>query len=235
MRDLSSPTRDQTCLPWLGRWSLNHWTTSSVQLLSRIQLFVTPWAAAHQASLSITNSRSLLNSCPWWVGDAIQPSISSSVVPFSSSLQSFPASRSFQMSQPFVSGGQSIGVSALASVLLINIQVWFPLGLTGLISLLSKGLPRVFSNTFLCPTLTSIHDYWKNHIFDQMDLCCQSNVSDFIFLSRLVIAFIPRSKHLLISWLQSPSAVILEPPKLKSDTVSLFPHLFPMKWWDQMP
>ena len=54
-------------------------------------------------------------------------------------------------------------------------------------------------------------------------------------LSRLVITFLPRSKHLLISWLQSPSAVILEPPKIKSGTVSLFPHLFPMKWWDRMP
>ena len=133
---------------------------SSVQLLSRIQLFVTPWAAAHQASLSITNSRSLLNSCPWWVGDAIQPSISSSVVPFSSHLQSFPASGSFQMSQFFTSGGQSIVVSASASVLPMNIQDWFPLELTGWISLQSKGLSRVFSNTtvqkhqFLCTQLS---------------------------------------------------------------------------------
>ena len=57
----------------------------------------------------------------------------------------------------------------------------------------------------------------------------------FNILSRLVIAFLPRSKRLLISWLQSPSAVILEPPKIKSDSIPLFPHLFPMKWWDQMP
>ena len=75
------------------------------------------------------------------------PAISSSVVPFSSFLQSSPASGSFQMSQFFPSGGQSIGVSASASVLPMNIQDWFPLGLTGLTSLQSKGLSRVFSNT----------------------------------------------------------------------------------------
>ena len=74
--------------------------------------------------------------------------------------------------------------------------------------------------SFLCgPTLTSIHDYWKNHRFDYMGLCRQSNVS--ALLSRLVIAFFPRSPHLLISWLQSPSAMILEPKKIKSVTVSI--------------
>ena len=78
----------------------------------------------------------------WWC----HPTISSSVVPFSC-LQSFPASGSFQMSQFFVSGGQSIGVSASASVLPMNIQDWFPLGWTDWISLQSKGLWRVFSNT----------------------------------------------------------------------------------------
>ena len=85
------------------------------------------------------------NSCPlsWWC----HPTISSSVVPFSSCLQSFPASGSFPMSQFFTSGDQSIGVSASASVLPMNIQDWFPLGLTGLISLQSRGLSRVFSNT----------------------------------------------------------------------------------------
>ena len=80
------------------------------------------------------------------IGDAIQ-TISSSVVPFSSHLQSFPASGSFAMSQFFTSNGQSIGVSATASVLSMNIQDWFPLGLTGWFSLQSKGLSRVFSNT----------------------------------------------------------------------------------------
>ena len=81
-----------------------------------------------------------------WVSDAIQP-ISSSVIPFSSHCQSFPASGSFPMSQLFASGGQSIGASASASVLPMNIQDWFPLGLTGLISLQFKRFSRVLSNT----------------------------------------------------------------------------------------
>ena len=89
--------------------------------------------------------RAYSNSCP--LSRWCHPTISSSVVPFSSCLQSFPASGSFQMSQFFTSGGQNIGVSASASVLPRNIQDWFPLGLTGLISLKSKGLSRVFTNT----------------------------------------------------------------------------------------
>ena len=85
------------------------------------------------------------NSCP--LSQWCHPTISSSVVPFSSCLQSFPASGSFQMSQFFISGGQKIRTSASVSVLPMNIQEWFPLGLTGWISLQSKGLSRVFSNT----------------------------------------------------------------------------------------
>ena len=85
------------------------------------------------------------DSCP--LSQWSHPTISSSVVPFSSCPQSLPASGSFPMSQFFTSGGQSIGVSASTSVLLMNIQDWFPLGWTGWISLLSKGLSRVFSNT----------------------------------------------------------------------------------------
>ena len=85
------------------------------------------------------------NSCP--SSQWCHPTISSSVVPFSSCLQSFPASGSFPISQFCTSGGQSIGASASASVFPMNIQDWFPLGLTGLISLLSEGLSRVFSNT----------------------------------------------------------------------------------------
>ena len=89
--------------------------------------------------------RTYSNSCPlsWWC----HPTISSSVVPFSSCPQSFPASGSLQMSQFFTSGGQSIGVSASASVLPMNIQDWFPLGWTGWICLTFKGLSSVFSNT----------------------------------------------------------------------------------------
>ena len=117
-------------------WS-NHFTLVVVQLISHVWLFVTPWTATCQASLTITNSQSLLQS-QW-----CHPTISSSVIPFSSCLQFFPASGSFPVSQIFASGGQSIGASASASVFPMNIQGWFPLGLTGLISLQSKGLSRV--------------------------------------------------------------------------------------------
>ena len=99
---------------------------SSVQLFSCIRLFETPWIAARQASLSITNSQSLLNSCP--LSQWCHPTILSSVIPFSSHLQSFPAWGSFLMSQFFTSGGQSIRVSASASVLPMYIKDWFPLG-----------------------------------------------------------------------------------------------------------
>ena len=100
-------------------------------------LFVTPWTAACQAFLSFSISGSCSNSYPlsWWC----HLTISASVVPFSCS-QSFPASGSFLMSQLCTSGGQSIGASPSASLLLVNIQDWFPLGLAGLISLQFKGL-----------------------------------------------------------------------------------------------
>ena len=116
---------------------------SSVQSLSRVRLFATPWTAAQQASLSITKFRSLLKPMST---ESVMPSKSSSVIPFFSHLQSFPASGSFPMSQLFASGGQSTGVSASTSVLPMNTQDWSPLGWTGWISLQSKGLLRVFSN-----------------------------------------------------------------------------------------
>ena len=115
------------------------------------------------------------NSCP--LSRWCYPTISSSVVPFSC-LQSFATSGSFQMSQLFASGGQNNRVSASTSVLPMNTQDWFPLEWTGWISLQSKGLSRVFSNTTVqkhqffgaqllySPTLTSIHDHWKNHSLD---------------------------------------------------------------------
>ena len=147
--------------------------------------------------------------------------------------QFFPASGSFPMSWLFPSGGQSIGASA--SVLSMNIQGSFPLGLTGSISLQSKGLSslRVFSSTTV----------WKQFLGAQLSLWSSSHIHTshvhtkllkktialtirtfvskvisllFNMLSRFVIAFLPRSKCLLISWLQSPSAVILEPKKIKS-------------------
>ena len=121
--------------------------TSSVQSLSHVQLFAPPWTAALQASLTITNSISLIKLMSF---ESVMPStISSFVIPFSSCLQSFPASGSFPRNHFFASGGQSIGVSASTSVLPMNIQDWFPFGLTSWISLQSKGLSRVFSNTIV--------------------------------------------------------------------------------------
>ena len=132
------------------------------------------------------------NSCP--LSRWCHPTISSSVVPFSSRLQSFPASGSFQISQFFTSSGQSVGVSASASVLSMNIQGWFPLELTGWIFSQSKGI-ALTTSTFV-NQMTSLL---------------------FNMLSRLVITFLPRSKHLL--WLQSPATVILECKKIKSVTI----------------
>ena len=130
----------------------------------------------------------------------------------------------------------------------MNIQDWFLLGLTGLISLQSKGLSRVFSSTTLWKhqffgTQLSLHPFFS-HPYMTTGKTIALTVWTFVgkvisllfnVLSRFVIAFLPRSKHLWISWLRSPSAVILEPKKIKSVTVPLFPHLFAMKWWDQMP
>ena len=162
---------------------------SSVQSLSRVRLFATPWTAAWEASLSITNSWSLLKLISiklvmpssrliLWHALLLLPSI-------------FPSSRSVPVSQFFTSGGQSIGVSASASVLPVNIQGGVPLGLASLISLLSKGLSGVsptaqfqsISSSVLSllydPTLTFIHDYWENHSFDKMNICWQGNVFAF--------------------------------------------------------
>ena len=122
------------------------------------------------------------NSCP--LSQWCHPAISSPVVPSFFCPQFFPASGIFSLSWLLASGSQSTGTSE--SVLPVNIQGWFPLGLTGLISLLFKGLSRVFSSTTVQkyssvfsllygPTLTSIREYWKNHGFDYMDLCQQSD------------------------------------------------------------
>ena len=123
-------------------------------------------------------------SCPSSQG--CHPTISSSVIPFSC-LQSLPEPASFLMNQLFASGGQCIGASASASILLMNIQDQFPFRLTGLISLQSKSSQgpqfKSISSSAISllygSTLTSIHDYWKNHTLDCMDLCRQNNVSAF--------------------------------------------------------
>ena len=169
------------------------------------------------------------NSCPssrW-----CHPTSSSSVVPFSR-LQSFPALRSFPVNQFFASGGQNVGVST--SVLPMTIQDWFPLGLTGWISLQFKGLLK----SLLQHHSSKASIFWRSTFFmvqishpymttgKTIALTRRTFVGKvmsllFNMLFRLVIAFLPRSKRLLISWLQSPSSVILEPPKIKSLTVIL--------------
>ena len=157
-----------------------------VQSLCCVWLFSTPWAAACQAPLSSTISQNLLKFMSF---ESVLLTISPSVIPFSFCLQYFPASGFFLMSQLFTSGGQSIGASTSASVLPMNIQDWFHLGwlvwspcspgdsqesfpTSQFKSINSSVLSLLYS-----PTLTFIHDCWKDHRFDQMDLCWQSNVS----------------------------------------------------------
>ena len=174
-------------LVWVAISFSNAWKWK-VKVKSLSWLPATPWTAGYQAPLSMGLTRqeywsglplpsptpgacSKSRPCQWF-----HPTVSSSVIPFSSHLRSFPASGSFLMSWLFASGGQRIRASASASALPMNIQDWFPVGLTGLISLQSLGLSRVFSNTTVQkhqffsllygPTLTSIHNYWKNHNFD---------------------------------------------------------------------
>ena len=152
----------------------------------------------------------------------------------------FPSFRVFSNELALHTGGQGTGASASASVLPMNIQVWFPLGLIGLISLQSRGLSRVFSSTTIWkhqfffgaqPSLWSIshiHTWLLEKPQHWLYEPLLGKVMSLLFntLSRFTIAFLPRSKYLLISWLQSPSAVILEPRKIKSDTVSTFSPLF---------
>ena len=143
MRKLLNEGKHTVEVAWVNVfWELYYFQFSSVQSLSRIQLFATPWTAAYQASLSITKSQSLLKF------KSIELVIPSKQLIFCHPLlllpSIFPSTRVFS-NESVTSGGQSIGLSA--SVLPMNIQDWFTLGLTGLISLLSKGLSRVFSNT----------------------------------------------------------------------------------------
>ena len=206
----------------LHTWDNSQSVVVVVQSCSRIRLYAIQWTAACRASLSFTISWSLLKLM------SIE-----SVMPFNHLvlchsflflLLIFPSIRVFSNESALRISGQSTGASASASVPSKNIQDWFPWGLTGLTSLLSKGLSRVFSNTIVQkhqyfgaqPSLWSnshIHTWlWKNHSFDYTVFV--SKVMSLLFnnLSRFVIAFLLRSKGLLMSWLQSPSAVILEPP-----------------------
>ena len=153
------------------------------------------------------------NSCPlrWWCHPTI-----SSVIPFSSCPQSLPASGSFQMSQLFTWGGQSIGVSASASVLLMNTQDWSPLDLLSVQRTLKSLLQHHSSKASIlqCSVFIIVqlsHPYMttgKNIALTRWTFVGKVMSLVFNMLSKLVLAFLPRSKRLLISWLQSPSAVI---------------------------
>ena len=171
------------------------------------------------------------------------PTILSSVIPFSFCPQSFSASGSFQVSQLFASGDQSIGASASASVLPVNIQGWFSSGLTGLISLLSKGLSSVCLQhiskaSILQPSAFFMvqlsHPYMTTGKIIALTIqAFVGKVMSLLFnmLSGFVIASFQRSKHLLISGLQSLSTVILKPKKIKCHCFQFFPIYLP--WSDE--
>ena len=204
-------------------------TSSSVQLLSGVWLFAAPWMLGPPCPSPTPSIYSDLSPLSWWCF----PTISSSVIPFSSHPQSFPASRSFPISQLFTSGGQNIGVSASNISLsnehsgLISLRMdWLDhLAVQGsLKSLLqhhSSKAPILWCSAFFIIQLS--HPYMTTG--KTIPLTRQTFVGKvmsliFNMLSRLVITFLLRSNHLLISWLQSPSAVILESKKIKSASVA---------------
>ena len=198
---------------------------SSVHSLSCVQLFATPWIAAHQASLSITNSRSLLK--PMSIESMMPSNHLILCHPFLLLSSIKKTSGSFPMSQLFTWGGQSTGVSASASVLPMNTQDWSPLGWAGWIFLQSRGFSNTtvqnhqfFGAQFSSQSNSYIHTIGKTIALTRCTFVGKIMSLLFNMLSRLVITFLPRSKCLLISWLQSSSGVILKPPKIKSDTVS---------------
>ena len=215
---------------------------SLVQLLNRVWLFASPWTTACQASLSITNSRSLPKLMS--IESVMQSNHLILCCPLLLLPSIFPKIRVFSNESALCIRWPSIGVSASTSVLPMNTQDWAPLGWTGWISLQSKGLSRVFSNTtvqkhrFFSTKLSlwsNSHPYMttgKTIALTRWTFVDKIMPVIFNILSRLVITFLPRSKGLLISWLQTPSAVILEPPPQNLSLFPLFPHLFAMKWWD---
>ena len=177
-----------------------------VQWLSCVWLLATSWTEAHQASLSFIISWSLLK---FMFLESVK--IISSASLFSFCLLSFSASGSFLMSWLFTSGDQNIGASASSSVLSMNIQSWFPLGLIGFIPLMSKGLSRVFPITtilqhsafFMVQLSHQCMTTGKTIALTRRILLGKVTPLLYNTLSMFVMAFLPRSKHLLISWLQS--------------------------------
>ena len=182
------------------------WIYIVVQSPSHVQLFATPWTAICQAFLSLTISQGLPKFM--FISSVM---LSSHLILWCPLLlpQSFSAPETFPMSHLFASDDQNIGASA--SVLPVNVQGWPPLRLTGLISLLSKGLSGVFSSTTVWrhqffgilllygPAFTTVHDHWDNHSLDYMDLVGRVMSLLFNILSMFVITLLPRSNYLLNS------------------------------------
>ena len=200
---------------------------NSVQSLSRVQLFAIPWTTARQASCPSPTPRACSNSCP-----SSQWCYLILCLPLSPCLQSFPASGSSPKSQCFISCGQSTGASASTSALPMNTQNWDQDGLIW--SPFSPRDSKESSPTSQFKSINSLalsafftvqlsHSYMttgKTIALTRQTFVCKVMSLLFNMLSRLVITFLPRSKRLLILWLQSPSGVILEPQKIKSATVS---------------
>ena len=228
---------------WTVRFIEEHYciSFSSVQSLSRIQLFATPWITAHQASLSITNSQS---SPKLMSIESVMPSSHLILCrplfllpPIPPNIRVFSNESTLRMRWPKY-------WSFSFSIIPKKSQGWSPSEWTGWISLQSKELSRVFSNTTV-----QKHQFfgaqlslWSNsriHTGKTIALTRQTFVGKlmsllFNMLFRLVITFLPRSKLLLISWLPSPSTVFLASPKIGLSLFPLFPHLFAVKWWDWM-
>ena len=216
----------------------------SVQFSSFTQLYLTLCNPMDYSmpdlSLPITNSQSLLKLClsSQWC----HPTISScrpllllpSIFP---SIRVFSNESSLRFRWPkYWSFSFSISPSNEYSGLISFRMDWLDLlAVQGTLKSLLQYHSSKASSFLYSPTLTSIHDYWKTIALTRGTLVGKVMSVLFNILSSLVIIFLPKSKHLLISWLQSPSAVILEPLQKSLPLFSLFPHLFPMKWWDQMP
>ena len=230
-----------TILP--GLLKNRHFPFSSVQSFSCVRLFATPWIAARQASLSITNSWSLpkLTSI-----ESVMPSnhlilchpllLLPSIFP---SIRVFSNESALHIRWPkYWSFSFSISPSNEYSELISFRMDWFDLlAVQGTLQSLlhhhsSKASIRQHSAFFIVQLSQPYMTTGKTIALTRWTLVDKVMSLLFNMLSRLVITFLPRSKHLLISWLQSPSAVILEPRKIKSP---LFPHLFAVKWWDRMP
>ena len=209
---------------------------SSVLSLGHVRLFATPWSTAHQASLSITNSQS-----------PPKPMSTESVMPSNCLIlchpllllpSIFPSIRVFSNESALhirwpKNWSFSFSISPCNDYsALISFRIdWFDRAVQGTLKSLlqhhSSKASILWHSAFFIVQLTSIHDYWKNHSFDYMDFVGKVMSLLFNTLSRFVIAFLPRSKCLLISWLQSLSAVILEPKKIVCHCFCFFPIYLP--------